>query len=148
MKMNELFIEQVVSLIADESDLIANLANISAALNDALDAINWVGFYLLKEDTLVLGPFQGHPACVRIPLSKGVCGKAASTKKTVRVADVHQFPGHIACDANSASEIVIPLLKDGECFGVLDIDAPIKDRFSEDDQQFLESLVSRIIPHL
>lgn len=146
--MDELLVEEIVSLIEGERDLIANLANISAALNDALDQINWVGFYLMKDGELVLGPFQGHPACVRLSLDKGVCAAAARSHQTVRVDDVHQFPGHIACDAASRSEMVIPLLKDDQCLGVLDIDAPIQSRFKETDQVLLEKLITRIMPKL
>lgn len=146
--MDEFLVEEIVSLIEGEHDLIANLANISAALNDALDQINWVGFYLMKDGELVLGPFQGHPACVRLSLDKGVCAAAARSLQTVRVDDVHQFPGHIACDAASQSEMVIPLLKDDQCLGVLDIDAPIQGRFKETDQVLLEKLITRIMPKL
>ena len=135
-----LFLKQLNALLEDETDLIANLANVSAALNDFLEDINWVGFYLYKEDQLVLGPFQGHPACVRIPMNRGVCGKAATTRLIVRVSDVHAFLGHIACDSASESEIVLPLIKDDVLIGVLDIDAPIKDRFSKEDEDFLQEV--------
>lgn len=135
-----LFLKQLYALLEDETDLIANLANVSAALNDFLEDINWVGFYLYKEDQLVLGPFQGHPACVRIPMNRGVCGKAATTRLIVRVSDVHAFSGHIACDSASESEIVLPLIKDDVLIGVLDIDAPIKDRFSKEDEDFLQEV--------
>lgn len=135
-----LFLKQLYALLEDETDLIANLANVSAALNDFLEDINWVGFYLYKEDQLVLGPFQGHPACVRIPMKRGVCGKAATTRLIVRVSDVHAFSGHIACDSASESEIVLPLIKDDVLIGVLDIDAPIKDRFSKEDEDFLQEV--------
>ncbi len=135
-----LFLKQLNALLEDETDLIANLANVSAALNDFLEDINWVGFYLYKEDQLVLGPFQGHPACVRIPMNRGVCGKAATTRLIVRVSDVHAFSGHIACDSASESEIVLPLIKDDVLIGVLDIDAPIKDRFSKEDEDFLQEV--------
>lgn len=135
-----LFLKQLNALLEDETDLIANLANVSAALNDFLEDINWVGFYLYKEDQLVLGPFQGHPACVRIPMNRGVCGKAATTRLIVRVSDVHAFSGHIACDSVSESEIVLPLIKDDVLIGVLDIDAPIKDRFSKEDEDFLQEV--------
>ncbi|MCD7032747.1 GAF domain-containing protein [Metabacillus sp. GX 13764] len=130
-------IKQLKALLEGETDGIANLANASALLNQFLDEINWVGFYLIKEGELVLGPFQGLPACVRIKLGKGVCGTAAATGETQRVADVHAFPGHIACDAASNSEIVVPLLKDGEIIGVLDIDSPNKNRFDETDEKCL-----------
>lgn len=133
--------EQVKALMEGERDLIANLANISALLGQVLEEINWVGFYLMKQGELVLGPFQGKVACIRIPLGKGVCGTAAATKCVQRVADVHQFEGHIACDSASASEIVIPMIVDGKVVGVLDIDSPIKDRFSPQDQKVLEEVV-------
>ena len=140
---------QVVALIEDEPNLIANLANVSALLNLSLDDINWVGFYLLEnEDTLVLGPFQGNPACVRIAVGKGVCGTAFEQKSTLRVEDVHQFEGHIACDAASNSEIVIPLVKDGKHIGVLDIDSPSLNRFDLDDQNGLELIMASLKAHL
>ncbi|MBP3962511.1 GAF domain-containing protein [Paenibacillus lignilyticus] len=144
----ELLIRQLHALLDGESDSIANLSNASSLLNQFLDTINWVGFYLYKGDELVLGPFQGLPACVRIPLSRGVCGKAASDKATVRVANVHEFPGHIACDAASQSEIVIPMIKNGELVGVLDIDSPVLERFDELDQQYLEKFVDALVSHL
>ena len=117
---------------------IANLANASALLWQNLDAINWAGFYLLEGETLVLGPFQGKPACIEIPVGKGVCGSAVAENKTLVVPDVHAFPGHIACDCASNSEIVIPLRQNGKILGVLDIDSPIKNRFSEEDRMGLE----------
>ncbi|WP_339279013.1 GAF domain-containing protein [Paenibacillus sp. FSL W8-1187] len=130
---------QLQALIEDEPSLIANLANASALLGQFLTEINWVGFYLLEEKGLVLGPFQGLPACVRIPVGRGVCGTAAERKETVVVPDVHAFPGHIACDAASRSEIVVPLLaEDGRLLGVLDIDSPAADRFDETDRIHLE----------
>ena len=140
---------QVVALIEDEPNLIANLANVSALLNLSLNDINWVGFYLLEnEDTLVLGPFQGNPACVRIAVGKGVCGTAFEQKSTLRVEDVHQFEGHIACDEASNSEIVIPLVKDGKHIGVLDIDSPSLNRFDLDDQNGLELIMASLKAHL
>ncbi|MEH7418346.1 GAF domain-containing protein [Neobacillus drentensis] len=145
----ELVIKQLQALLHDEKNKIANLSNTSALLNQFLDRINWVGFYLMDTNgELVLGPFQGMPACVRIPVGKGVCGTSASKRETIRVEDVHQFPGHIACDAASRSEIVIPLLKDGELFGVLDIDSPEVNRFDELDQQKLEELAAVLMEHL
>ncbi|SDX70689.1 GAF domain-containing protein [Paenibacillus sp. CF384] len=144
----ELLIRQLQALLDGESDSIANLSNASSLLNQFLDNINWVGFYLYKGSELVLGPFQGLPACVRIPLSRGVCGKAASDKATVRVPNVHEFPGHIACDAASQSEIVVPIIKNGELVGVLDIDSPILERFDELDQQYLEKFVDALVSHL
>ena len=121
---------------------IANLANAAALLWEHLDTINWAGFYLMEDGALVLGPFQGKTACIRIPAGKGVCGTAAADNATQRVADVHQFPGHIACDSASNSEIVVPVRIDGQVVGVLDIDSPVKDRFSEEDQQGLEQFVA------
>jgi L-methionine (R)-S-oxide reductase len=141
----ELVIKQLQALLEGESNQIANLANASALLNQFLTDINWVGFYLAEEAGLVLGPFQGLPACVRIPYGRGVCGTAAQNRETERVADVHQFPGHIACDAASQSEIVVPMVKDGQLIGVLDIDSPIKNRFDEVDQQYLEKFVETLV---
>lgn len=133
---------QVQALIADESDMIANMANIAAVLFNSLEQVNWAGFYLYKEEQLVLGPFQGQPACIRIPMGKGVCGTAASTQETVVVKDVHAFSGHIACDAASNSEIVVPILINNKLIGVLDIDSPITERFDHDDKTGLENLVN------
>ena len=133
--------KQLKSLIEDEHHLIAILSNTSALINDHLDQVNWVGFYLIEDNELILGPFQGHPACVHIEIGKGVCGTAVSEDATQRVSDVHQFPGHIACDANSKSEIVIPIHVNDKIICVLDIDAPIKDRFTWDDQEGLEQVV-------
>ncbi|MEK3884501.1 GAF domain-containing protein [Paenibacillus sp. PL2-23] len=144
----ELLIRQLHALLAGEADSIANMANASALLNQFLNDINWVGFYMYRDGELVLGPFQGLPACVRIPLSRGVCGKAASDQATVRVANVHEFPGHIACDAASQSEIVIPLLKDGRLLGVLDIDSPSLNRFDETDQAYLELFAQALTDYL
>lgn len=136
-------VKQTESLITGEPNIIANMANISALLFTSLDDVNWVGFYLIDSPTeLVLGPFQGNPACIRIPLGKGVCGTAAATAQTQLVEDVHAFAGHIACDAASNSEIVIPVHKNGEVFAVLDIDSPSIARFDADDQQGLEALVA------
>jgi L-methionine (R)-S-oxide reductase len=141
--------KQLQALLHGEKNQIANLSNTSALLNQFLDRINWVGFYLLDDNNeLVLGPFQGLPACVRIPLGKGVCGTSAQNKETIRVEDVHQFPGHIACDAATNSEIVIPLIKDGELLGVLDIDSPEKNRFDELDQEQLEELTAILVEYL
>ncbi|KXV40917.1 histidine kinase [Gluconobacter japonicus] len=134
----------VESVVSSEPDMIANMANIAALLFEALPDINWSGFYLWKEDQLVLGPFQGRLACTRIPLGKGVCGTVAAQKTTLVVPDVHAFPGHIACDAASESEIVIPVLKDGALIGVLDIDSPIKNRFHDADRMLLEKIVSAL----
>lgn len=138
----EMMLKQLSSLLEGEADSIANLANASALLNQLLDEINWVGFYLMKEDELVLGPFQGKVACVRIKSGRGVCGVAALEDKTQVVGDVHAFPGHIACDSASNSEIVIPIHKGEKVIGVLDIDSPIKERFDQVDAYYLEKLVS------
>ena len=133
--------KQLSALLAGETHLIANLSNASALLNFFLKDINWVGFYLFEDNGLVLGPFQGLPACIRIPLGKGVCGTAAQSAKTIIVDDVDQFPGHIACDAASKSEIVIPIFKDGLLIAVLDIDSPLKCRFSKKEAKHLEQFV-------
>lgn len=131
---------QLVALLADETDALANAANFIGLLTAALEDVNWTGIYVLREDELVLGPFQGLPACVRIPLGKGVCGTAARSRQTLRVDDVHAFPGHIACDAASRSELVVPLLLDGQLVGVLDIDSPTPARFTAADQAGIEKL--------
>ncbi|KAF0815973.1 Free methionine-(R)-sulfoxide reductase, contains GAF domain [Bacillus sp. ZZV12-4809] len=144
----KLLIKQLSALLEGETNTIANLSNASALLNQFLDRTNWVGFYLMEESELVLGPFQGLPACVRIPLGKGVCGTAAEQMETIRVEDVHQFPGHIACDAASQSEIVIPLIKDGKLLGLLDIDSPEKNRFDELDQKYLEDFSEVLVSFL
>jgi L-methionine (R)-S-oxide reductase len=135
----------VRGLIEDETDGLANAANFSALLYETLPALNWIGFYLLRGEELVLGPFQGKVACVRIALGRGVCGTAARARKTVVVPDVHAFPGHIACDAASRSEIVVPLLSGGELFGVLDLDSPEPGRFDADDASGLEALVEALL---
>jgi GAF domain-containing protein len=134
--------EQLDHLLGGETNLVANAANTSALLFQTLPDVNWVGFYVVDGDELVLGPFQGKPACVRIPFGKGVCGTAAKQRKTIVVPDVQAFPGHIACDADSRSEIVIPLLNWGKLFGVLDIDSANFNRFDEDDKEGLESIAS------
>ncbi|MBH3384103.1 MULTISPECIES: GAF domain-containing protein [Pseudomonas] len=133
---------QVQALFADERDFIANAAQFSAFLYHQVGDLNWAGFYLNRNGQLVLGPFQGQVACVRIPFGKGVCGAAAATGKTQRVEDVHAFPGHIACDSASNSELVIPLVKEGRLIGVLDLDSPRLARFSEADQVGLERLAA------
>ena len=128
--------KEIEALTSDVTDLTANLSNVSALLNMELSDINWVGFYLLKDNELILGPFQGKPACVTIPVGKGVCGTAVSTDSTKLVKDVHEFPGHIACDSDSNSEIVMPLHdKSGKVVAVLDIDSPNKGRFTEADKE-------------
>ncbi|GGW88476.1 GAF domain-containing protein [Alteromonas halophila] len=138
-------IGQAQSLITGEHDLIANMANISALLFNQLEHVNWAGFYLFKEEQLVLGPFQGQPACIRIPMGQGVCGTAAAQRQTQVVADVHAFAGHIACDAASNSEIVIPLIKDNALIGVLDIDSPEFGRFDDEDKAGLTAICDALI---
>jgi len=132
--------KQLIALIGFEPDPLANTANFVGLLHDAIPEINWLGVYVLRGDELVLGPFQGKPACVRLPLGKGVCGTAASRLETLRVADVHEFEGHIACDPASRSEIVVPLMLGEKLAGVLDIDSPVPDRFTESDQRGIEML--------
>lgn len=132
-------------LIQGEHDLIANLANTASLLYHSLDHINWAGFYLLKEGELVLGPFHGYPACIRIQLSRGVCGKAATARETIRVKNVHEFQGHIACDARTNSEIVVPMILEGQLIGVLDIDSEDFGRFDSEDQKWLERLVELLL---
>ncbi len=131
---------QLYALLADETDSLASASNFVALLCNALDDVSWLGIYVLRGPELVLGPFQGKPACTRIDVGSGVCGTAAATLETQRVADVHQFEGHIACDADSRSELVVPLFRDRELLGVLDIDSPIPDRFSLTDQAGVEKL--------
>ncbi|QQF64224.1 GAF domain-containing protein [Bacillus mojavensis] len=135
----QLLLKQLEAITEDETDQIANCANASALLYHSLPEVNWAGFYFAKEgeEQLVLGPFQGLPACVRIPFGKGVCGTAYANGKVERVADVNAFPGHIACDAASQSEIVLPIHADGNLVGVLDIDSPVKNRFDEIDEKYL-----------
>ncbi|MBJ8117427.1 MULTISPECIES: GAF domain-containing protein [Bacillus] len=144
----ETVIKQLDALLTGEANVVANLSNASALLNQFLDRVNWVGFYVTEGNQLVLGPFQGMPACVRIPFGRGVCGVAAETKTTQLVADVHQFPGHIACDSASNSEIVVPIVKEGTVIGVLDIDSPEKNRFDEVDQRYLEKFVETLLKHM
>ncbi|NLZ76266.1 MAG: GAF domain-containing protein [Erysipelotrichia bacterium] len=134
--------EKLQSLIAEEKYLITLLSNTSAFFNECLENINWVGYYLLKDQQLILGPFQGKVACEIIPLNKGVCGYCATIKQTVIVDDVHAFAGHIACDSASNSEIVLPIIINNELFGVLDIDSPIKSRFNNQDKEILEKCVN------
>jgi GAF domain-containing protein len=132
---------QARALVAGETDRVANAANLSALIHHALPQLNWTGFYFYDGRELVVGPFQGLPACIRIPLDKGVCGAAASTRTTQRVADVDAFPGHIACDSASRSELVVPLYDAGDrLIGVLDIDSPVPDRFDADDQAGIEAI--------
>ena len=142
--MKNLIYEQIKTITENEKDLIANLSNISACLNENLTDINWVGFYLIKDGELVLGPFQGKVACIRIPIGKGVCGSAVSERKILRIDDVHQFKGHIACDSASNSEIVLPIYKHDEIVAVLDIDSPSYNRFSEEDEKILNEITDYI----
>jgi len=137
-----LLTSQMLAVLSDESDNLANASMFVALLYAALEDVNWLGIYVLRGNELVLGPFQGKPACVRIPLGQGVCGRAAATLETQRVPDVHAFPGHIVCDEASRSELVVPLLFDRELVGVLDIDSPSLNRFSAVDQAGIESLVA------
>jgi L-methionine (R)-S-oxide reductase len=139
---------QLRSLLEGEHDFIANAANFSALLYHSLADLNWVGFYLSKDQDLVLGPFQGKPACVRIALGKGVCGAAAEQRETILVNNVHEFPGHIACDSESNSEIVVPLIKHERLIGVLDLDSPLFARFDDEDAQGLNELAEIFIESL
>jgi len=140
----QLILNQLYYLIKDEPNQIANLSNITAFLNEYFNDINWVGFYFKENNELVLGPFQGRIACVRIQIGKGVCGTAAARKETICVPDVHQFQGHIACDSSSRSEIVIPIISHREVIGVLDIDSPSYNRFTQRDKEILEDIVKLI----
>lgn len=144
----DMIIPTLKALLENEHDLIANLANASALLYQSIPNINWAGFYLYKNNELILGPFQGKIACMHIPLEKGVCGSCALQRKTLRVDDVHQFSGHIACDSNSNSEIVIPLIKENTLLGVLDIDSPLFSRFSKDDEILLNQFVDILMSSL
>jgi len=134
-------VQQVSGLVSGEPDLIANLSNVSALLNQHLSDINWVGFYIMRNGELVLGPFQGKVACIRIPVGRGVCGTAAATRETQRIDDVHVFPGHIACDGASNSELVVPIIVNDNVVAVLDIDSPKHARFSVEVQQEIEAVV-------
>lgn len=140
--------QQAQALIEHETDLIANMANLSALLFNNLPDLNWAGFYIMRDGELVLGPFQGQVACVRIPVGKGVCGTAVATGQVQLVKDVHEFPGHIACDAASNSEIVLPVRQQGDIIAVLDIDSPSLARFDSEDQAGLEQLISVFEQHL
>ncbi|CEE94014.1 conserved hypothetical protein [Xenorhabdus nematophila str. Anatoliense] len=151
MNKNEFYQEladSLIALLSGEFDFIASLANTSALLYERLENVNWVGFYLVDDDTLVLGPFQGKIACVRIPVGKGVCGTAFANKSIQRISDVHSFPGHIACDAASNAEIVLPLEINGKIIGVLDIDSTVFERFDKNDENGLKALVIRLCKHL
>jgi GAF domain-containing protein len=144
-----LVLKQFKALIEDEPNWTANLSNASALLNETLDDINWVGFYLWDEadEELILGPFQGKVACIRIENGSGVCGTAFEQQETIVVPDVNEFPGHIVCDAASQSEIVVPLIKDGKAIGVLDVDAPIKNRFGDEEKELLEGFVDVLMKY-
>jgi L-methionine (R)-S-oxide reductase len=139
---------QIIGLLSGEADTVANLANAAAAIYHGLPGLNWAGFYLARGDELVLGPFQGKPACARIPVGKGVCGTVALRRSTMLVPDVHEFPGHIACDAASRSELVVPLIRGTTLLGVLDLDSPVAARFDAVDQAGCEALVAVILRHL
>ena len=144
MQNRSLLVRQLAALTDGVPHLVTNLSNAAALLYDSLEGLNWAGFYLMRQGKLILGPFQGKPACTEIAIGKGVCGTAAAENKTQRVPDVHQFPGHIACDSASNSEIVIPIRVNGRVVGVLDIDSPLFDRFSQADQAELEEFVGVI----
>ena len=144
---SDLMIKQAELLCEDERDYVPLLSNISALIYGSMDRLNWAGFYLMDQGSLLLGPFQGKVACIRIEMGRGVCGTAAAKGSTIVVPDVHQFPGHIACDSDSRSEIVIPIRSKGQTVGVLDIDSPELNRFTEDDRIVLEELVSVIQDH-
>lgn len=144
-KSYESIIKQCVALIEGENDFIAKLANVTAMLNEFFEDVNWVGFYLIKKGELVLGPFQGKVACVRIKVGSGVCGTAVSENKIQLVEDVHEFPGHIACDSSTNSEIVVPIIKEGKVVGVLDIDSQSFGRFDDVDAKYLVKLVEYLV---
>ena len=141
-------LKQAESLLEGERDWVANLANAASLLYFTLEGVNWCGFYLLRGEELILGPFMGKPACVRIPVGKGVCGTAAEKRKTQVVPDVFQFPGHIACDADSRSEIVVPMMLEDRLIGVLDIDSPVISRFDAVDQKYLEQFAEKVVLHV
>ncbi len=148
---SELYAElltQAKGLLHDEHDLVANAANFSALLYHSLPDLNWVGFYFMKDGELLVGPFQGKPACVHIALGKGVCGASAQQRETLLVPDVNKFPGHIFCDGDSLSEMVVPLIKDGTLLGVLDMDSPKLARFDQDDKQGVEALAQAFLQAL
>ena len=146
-KLYASLVVQLLSLLKDEHDLVANAANFSALLFNSLPNVNWAGFYFLKGEELVLGPFQGNPACVRIPMGQGVCGVAAQQLETIIVPNVHEFPGHIACDVASNSEIVVPLFDGERLLGVLDLDSPLIGRFDDQDAEGLNELATVFVAH-
>ncbi len=141
-------LEGLRSMLVLDDDGLSQLANASSSIKEMLADINWAGFYLFKQGQLVLGPFQGKPACIRIALDKGVCGKAGREQRSVRIDDVHLFPGHIACDAASRSELVVPLVRDGKLLGVIDLDSPNLARFSLSDQEFMEQVSHLLVQHV
>ena len=141
-EMYDLMCRQMEALAEDCESLISNLSNASALIYDSLENLNWAGFYLLKDETLLLGPFQGKPACVKIPVGRGVCGTAVSENKIMRIENVHDFKGHIACDCASNSEIVLPIRYNGEIMGLLDIDSPLIGRFDSEDEKGLADFVA------
>jgi GAF domain-containing protein len=145
---SDALLRQAEALLADCDDPVANAANLAAFLYHVLEDVNWAGFYFVRGGELIVGPFQGKPACVRIPLGRGVCGTAAATRRVQRVADVHAFEGHIACDADSRSEIVLPLVRDERLIGVLDIDSPRPERFDADDEAFLVKIAEVYVASL
>ena len=149
MKLDSLE-KEIIALIEDEKNLMANLANISASIYHGFAGLNWCGFYLWspEDKELILGPFQGKAACIRIKSGKGVCGTSFQKKETIRVDDVHEFPGHIACDSASESELVVPLIRNGEVLGVLDLDAPLKNHFSEEDARAFTQMMNKAVPYL
>ncbi len=142
--------KEILSLIEGEKNLVANLANISSSIFFSYQGLNWCGFYLWDDadQELILGPFQGRAACLRIKAGKGVCGTSYLKKETIRVDDVHEFPGHIACDSASESELVVPLIKNGKVMGVLDLDAPVKGRFTEQDAKDFTRIIDRVVMQL
>ncbi len=141
-------LRSALALVEGEKNLTANLANMSALIFHSMKDLNWAGFYLweAEDQELVLGPFQGKPACLRIKPARGVCGAAYREQRTQRVPDVHAFPGHIACDGDTRSELVVPMIHKGECVGVLDLDSPLIDRFSAEDQELMEKLIETLMP--
>lgn len=141
-------LQQTEAIISSDNEPVTNYANFSSLIYHTLPELNWVGFYFVKEDYLYLGPFQGKVACTKIPYNKGVCGTAWATKKILNVTDVHKFPGHIACDSNSKSELVIPLIKNGEVFGVLDIDSPIVSRFDITTSDLIYELTKILLKNI
>lgn len=147
-KNYQAMVNMVKGMLNDDSDVTAVLSNLSAVINEHMDGINWVGFYLMKEGELVLAPFQGKPACIRLQVGKGVCGTAVAKRKTQLVEDVSKFPGHVACDSATNSEIVIPIFNDGDIFGVLDVDSPEFNRFGEIENKYLSEICMLIEQHL